>query len=76
MSRRSQITSSQRIDLIQRRRTRDLPMYSESPIALNVHRLPGGGSGGGTEGEAPVIIDMSWLSPDIGWMDPMRSWLS
>lgn len=70
MSRRSALTVSQRIDLVQRRRTREGVQYSEQPVPLNIKRLPGAGDGGSG------ITDFSWLSPEIGWMDPEVSWLA
>ena len=72
MSRRSQLTSRQRIDLAQRRRTRGTDMYSEQPIALDVRRLPGGGAG---NWDPAWPTDTSWLSTTTGWMDPGWAWL-
>lgn len=71
MSRRSYLNASQRIDLVQRRRTREAVQYSEQPVPLDIRRLPGAGSGNG-----PAVTDFSWLSPEIGWMDPDWSWLA
>lgn len=70
MTRRSSLSSSQRIDLVQRRRTRGDNMYSEQPVPLDIRRLPGTGDGGGAG-----ITDFSWLSPEIGWMDATLSWI-
>jgi hypothetical protein len=72
MTRRSQLTSRQRIDLAQRRRTRGNDMYSEQPTPLNVQRLPGGGAG---NWDPAWPTDSSWLSPATSWMDPGMGWL-
>ena len=71
MSRRSYLLSNQRIDLVQRRRSREATLYSEQPIPLNIKRLPGAGEG---DGGAVVVTDLSWMSPDISWTDSGWSW--
>jgi len=77
MTRRSPLNPSQRIDLVQRRRTREGTMYSESPIPMNIKGLPGtGDGGGGTVILTPGITDMSWLSSEISWLDSEASWLA
>lgn len=73
MTRRSRMTTSQRIDLGQRRRTRGAEMYGEQPTPLDVRKYPGGGEGGSWDPGWPT--DVSWLSPEIGWLDPNWSWL-
>jgi hypothetical protein len=72
MTRRSFLQPSQRIDLVQRRRTREAALYSEQPVPIDIRRLPGAGEGAGYIG----ITDFSWLSPEISWMDPEVSWLA
>jgi hypothetical protein len=72
MTRRTSLSPTQQVDLVQRRRTREAGMYSEQPVPLDVLRLPGTGEGSGFVG----IANYSWLSPDIGWMDPEAGWLA
>lgn len=72
MSRRSYLSSIPKVDLAQRRRTREAVQYSEQPIPVNIHRLPGAGEG---TGGAVVTLDTSWLSPDYSWTDAGWSWL-
>lgn len=75
MTRRSRISTTQRINLVQRRRTRDGTLYSEQPVPLDIRRFSGAGEGAGIP-VAPGITDFSWLSPEIGWMDPDVGWLT
>jgi hypothetical protein len=74
MSRRSRITTSERIDLAQRRRTRTTGIWSEQPVPIQTAGLPGAGEGGSWDPAWPT--DFSWLSPDISWVDPDWSWLA
>lgn len=73
VSRRTPLTTGQRVDLNQRRRTRDARAYSEQPTPLNTRRLPNAGEGGSWDPAWPT--DVSWLSADVSWMDPDWSWL-
>ena len=69
MTRRTALTQAQRIDMVQRRRSRGDLMYSEQPVPIDVRRLPGAGEGG-----SDGITDFSWLSSEISWLDPNVSW--
>jgi hypothetical protein len=76
VSRRSRITTSERIDLAHRRRTRTTGIFSEQPVPVNILGLPGAGGGGWDPAwPEPNVGCSSWLSPRIGWMDPKASWL-
>jgi hypothetical protein len=80
MSRRSRITTSERIDLAQRRRTRTAGIWSEQPVPIRLGGLPGTAEGGTWDPGWPEPLPptggcSSWLSPRIGWMDPKASWL-
>ena len=72
MTRRPALTPSDQIDLVQRRRTREVARYSEQPVPADIRRLPGAGEGAAY---VPGIAAVSWLSPDASWTDPRASWL-
>lgn len=72
MTRRSYLLSKQRIDLVQRRRSRSATLFSEQPVPIDIRRLSGAGEGAG---QAAAAAAFSWLSPVIGWMDDEMSWL-
>jgi hypothetical protein len=72
MTRRSKMIPSQRIDLVQRRRTRDGDRYSEQPVPVTTQKFSGGGEGYTENG---AVFDATWLSPDLTWIDERATWV-
>ena len=72
MTRRSYLLSSQRIDLVQRRRARSAVLVSEQPTPVDIRRLSGTGP---DPGQGAVLAPRTWLAPGVGWLDSEVSWL-